>query len=93
VATLKKSLPVIIGLFKDDSSPEFKTFQALADKLADDATFGHSFDAKLVEGAAKAPSVTIFKADKTIKYDGKFEAAELGTWVESKAAPTLVDLE
>jgi protein disulfide-isomerase A1 len=37
--------------------------------------------------------VTIFKADKVIKFDGKLQAAELGAWVESKAAPTLVDLE
>lgn len=93
VAALKKDSPVIIGLFEDDASPEFKTFQELADKLADDATFGHSFEAKLVKGAAKAPSVTIFKTDKVLKYDGEFEAAALGSWVESKSAPTLIDLE
>ena len=93
VETLKKNLPVIVGLFKDDSSPELKTFQALADKLADEATFGHAFDAKLVEGAAKTPSVTIFKTDKMVQYDGKFDAAELEAWVDAKAAPTLVDLE
>jgi hypothetical protein len=93
VAALKENVPVIIGLFKDDASPEFKTFKDLADKLADDATFGHSFDAKLVKGVAKAPSVTIFKTDKVLKYDGKFEAAALGAWVESKSAPTLIDLE
>ena len=83
----------MVGVFKSESSAEFKTFSSVADILADELSFGHSFDLDTVEDASKAPSILLYKGDKTLKYDGKFTASALQTWVDNNSAPTLIDLE
>lgn len=83
----------MVGVFKGESSSEFKSFSSVADALADEVAFGHSFDVDTVEGASKAPTVLLFKGEKTLTYDGKFTVSALRTWVDGNSAPTLIDLE
>lgn len=90
---MKAAGVTVIGVFKSESSSEFKIFSSTADVLSDELVFGHTFDADIVEGASKAPSVLLFKGDKTLTYDGKYNAAALQTWIDGNSAPTLIDLE
>lgn len=89
------SEPAILGIFKDDKSAEFKAFSKTADKLADDFSFGHTFDADIVEGASAPPAVLIFKDSTTapLTFSGKYKPAVLEEWIESKAPPILPELD
>ena len=93
MSALKASGVAVIGVFKSESSAEFKVFSGAADVLADELSFGHTFDPDIVEGASKAPWVSLFKGEKTLAYDGKFTASALQAWIGANSAPTLIDLE
>lgn len=93
VTALKAAAVTAIGVFKSDSSSEFKAFSSVADVLADELTFGHSFDPDIVEGASKAPSLLLLKGSKTLTYSGKFTPEALQSWISTNSAPTLIDLE
>lgn len=93
VTSLKAAAVAAVGVFKSESSSEFKAFSAVADVLADELSFGHTFDADIVEGASKPPSVLLFKGEKTLTYSGKYTAEALQTWIDQNSAPTLIDLE
>lgn len=93
MTALKAAAVSVIGIFKSESSSEFKAFSSVADVLADELSFGHSFDPDIVEGASKPPSVQLFKGDKTLSYDGKYTASAIQTWIDGNSSPTLIDLE
>lgn len=93
VISLKAAPVSVIGVFKSEKASEFKAFSSAADVLADELSFGHSFDPDIVEGASKPPSILLFKGSKTLSYDGKYTAEAVQSWISTNSAPTLIDLE
>lgn len=85
----------VIGVFKSNTTKEFKAFQQAAEELRSDFEFGHVTEAELVEGVTKVPSVLLFKNydDQSTSYTGKFTAKALTEWIEETSAPKLVEMD
>ena len=85
----------VIGVFKSNTTKDFKAYQEAADSLRSDFEFGHVTDPSLVESATKVPSVLLFKNydDQSTSYTGKFTAANLQEWIEEVSAPKLVEMD
>lgn len=85
----------IVGVFKSNTTKDFKAFQEVAEALRSDFEFGHVTEPELVEGVSKTPSVLLFKNydDQSTSYTGKFSAAALTEWVEETSTPKLVEMD
>lgn len=85
----------VIGVFKSNTTKEFKAFQQTADALRSDFEFGHVTEPELVEGATKVPSVLLFKNydDQSTSYTGKFTTKALTDWIEETTVPQLIEMD
>ncbi len=85
----------VIGVFKSNTTKDFKAFQETADALRADFEFGHVTESELVEGVTKVPSVLLFKNfdDQSTSYTGKFTAEKLTEWIEETSTPKLVEMD
>ena len=85
----------VIGVFKSNTTKDFKAFQEAADTLRADFEFGHVTDPELVDGVTKVPSVLLFKNydDQSTSYTGKFSAQALTEWIEETSTPKLVEMD
>lgn len=84
----------VIGVFKSNTTKEFKAFQQTADTLRADFEFGHVTEPELVEGVTKVPSVLLFKNydDQSTSYTGKFTSKALTEWIEETTVPKLIEM-
>ena len=82
----------MVGIFEKLSGSEYDAFLAVAAALSDDYSFAHTTTKVL---AGPAPSVKLFKSaeGKELVFDGEFETSKLQQWVESRAAPLVIELE
>lgn len=85
----------VIGVFKSNTTKDFKAFQETAEALRSDFVFGHVTEPALVEGSTKVPSVLLFKNydDQSTSYTGKFTAKALTEWIEKTTTPKLVEMD
>lgn len=85
----------VIGVFKSNTTKDFKAFQETAEALRSDFVFGHVTEPSLVEGSPKVPSVLLFKNydDQSTSYSGKFTAKALTEWIEETSTPKLVEMD
>lgn len=85
----------VIGVFKSNTTKDFKAFQQTADALRADFEFGHVTEPELVEGLKKVPSVLLFKNydDQSTSYSGKFTTQALTEWIEETSTPKLVEMD
>ncbi|XP_021759718.1 protein disulfide-isomerase-like [Chenopodium quinoa] len=84
---------VIVGIFPELSGEEYKSFQALAEKLRSDYEFGHTTDAKLLprgESSVKKPTLRLFKPFDELVVDSQdFNEEALEKFVEESSIPTV----
>ena len=85
----------IVGVFKSNTTKDFKAFQEVANALRSDFEFGHVTEPELVEGVSKTPSVLLFKNydDQSTSYTGKFSAVALTEWIEETSTPKLIEMD
>ena len=95
VKSLYDSDIAVLGIFKGNTSKEFKAFQQTADGLRADYEFGHVTEPDLVEGVTSAPSLLLLKNydDQSTAYSGKFTTKALTEWIEEASMPKLVEMD
>ena len=95
IDTFREEDPAVLGVFSAVPSKESDIFLAVAAKLSDDLSFAHTTSKKINGKTVKAPAVLLSKKSegKEMTYDGKFEIKELESWIETRSAPLLIDLD
>ena len=85
----------VLGVFKSNTTKDFKAFQQTADALRADFEFGHVTEPELVEGATKVQSILLFKNydEESTAYSGKFTVQALTEWIEETATPKLIEMD
>ena len=93
LAALVKDAKALVVFFGDESSEEFKTFEAAAG-LDDKSTYVHTSESTDAEKhGVKAPGIAFFRDfdEQKVVYDGKFESKDITTFVASESVPTLIE--
>ncbi|KAJ3234931.1 protein disulfide-isomerase precursor [Chytriomyces hyalinus] len=86
-----KDKVVVVGYFADTTSNKFKAFEAVANQLRDDYTFGYTTEK--VEGV-RTPAVTLFKKfDEGVNnFSGKFSEDELKSFIKTSSVPLIDEI-
>jgi protein disulfide-isomerase A1 len=86
---------VIVGLFPNTDSDEFKVFSTVAETLRESYVFGYTKSANaLSKQKVVAPGFALFKQfdDKLNVFDGKYDVDSIVSFIETNATPLMGDI-